>query len=500
MQSDIKINGICFDTLLAAYLLTSGNRNLGLNDLVFSELGYRMQPIEDLIGPSGKNQLTMDQVDINKVSWYACEDADFTLKLALKLRPEIDKIADDGLLKKIELPLIPVLANMEQAGIKLDKAFLKKLDQNLSKKIKDVEQKVYKLTGQEFNIASPIQLKKILFAQLNIDTKGLKKIKTGISTAAGELEKLKDRHPIIPLISEFREYSKLQNTYTQTLAGQADQNNRIHTSFNQTIAATGRLSSSEPNLQNIPIRTELGREIRKAFVAEPGYSLISADYSQIELRVIASLANDPKMIASFKKDEDIHRRTAAEINKVDINEVTRDQRYAAKEVNFGVIYGLGSVGLAQRTGITRAEAKEFIEQYFNLYPKVKDWLDQTKKLAAKNGYVETLLGRRRYLPEIHSGVQMIKAAAERMAVNAPIQGTGADLLKLAMIKINDELPKISPKSRILLTVHDEVVLEVPDSEIDKVSAFVKTIMENIYTLKVPIKTEIHVAKNWGDCK
>jgi DNA polymerase-1 len=500
MQQDILLQGIDFDTLLAAYLLTSGARNLSLDDLVFAELGYKMQPIEDLIGPKGKGQLSLKNVPVEQVSWYACEDADFTLKLAEKLKPQLKEIADLGLLEKLELPLIPVLAEMEKTGIKIDKKFLSQLNQKFSRKIKTLEEKIYKLAGREFNVASPLQLKEILFDQLNIDTKGLKKTKTGISTAAGELEKLKDRHPIILLISEFREYSKLRNTYTATLAGEADERSRVHTSFNQTVTATGRLSSSNPNLQNIPIRTDIGREIRKAFVAGHGKKLISADYSQIELRTIASLAGDEKMIAAFKKDEDIHARTAADINKIEIKDVSRQQRRAAKEINFGVIYGLGSTGLAQRAGISRDEAKEFIEKYFNNYPQVKKWLDETKKLAADKGYVETLLGRRRYLPEINSGVQMIRAGAERMAVNAPIQGTAADLLKLAMIKIHQNLPKVSQETKMLLTVHDELVLEAPDQDVAKVAKFVKESMENIYTLKVPIKTEVNSANNWGDCK
>ncbi|HLD27551.1 MAG TPA: DNA polymerase I, partial [Patescibacteria group bacterium] len=500
MRQNIFLQGIAFDTLLAAYLLTSGTRNLSLDDLVFAELGYKMQPIEDLIGPKGKDQLSLRDVPLEQVSWYACEDADFTLKLAEKIKPQLKEIADLGLLEKLELPLIPVLAEMEKTGIEINKKFLAQLNQKFGRKIKSLEEKIYKLAGQKFNVASPLQLKEILFDQLNIDTKGLKKTKTGISTAAGELEKLKDRHPIILLISEFREYSKLRNTYTATLAGEADEHDRIHTSFNQTVTATGRLSSSNPNLQNIPIRTDVGREIRKAFVAGRGRKLISADYSQIELRIIASLANDEKMMAAFKKDEDIHARTAADINKIEIAEVTRQQRRAAKEINFGVIYGLGSTGLAQRAGISRDEAKEFIEKYFNNYPRVKKWLDQTKELAARDGFVETLLGRRRYLPEINSGVQMIRSAAERMAVNAPIQGTAADLLKLAMIKIHRDLPKVSQETKMLLTVHDELVFEAPDKDVAKVIKFVKDSMENVYTLKVPIKTEVNFADNWGGCK
>jgi len=501
MQNDIALQGIGFDTLLAAYLLTSGNRNLNLDDLVFSELGYQMQPIEDLIGAKGKNQLSMAKVPLAQLSWYACEDADFSLKLYHQLKPRLEQMSNLGLLGQMETPLIPVLAQMEQNGIKIDVDFLKVMDKKFSQKIKMIEKKIYHLAGKEFNIASPLQLKKILFEKLNISTTGLKKIKTGISTAAAELEKMRGLHPIIDSISEFREYSKLQNTYIKALPKLVDpKTNRVHTSFNQTIAATGRLTSSDPNLQNIPIRTAIGREIRKSFVAAEGYRLISADYSQIELRVIASLANDKKMIDAFKKGEDIHARTAANINNIEIKNVTSQQRRAAKEINFGVIYGLGHVGLAQRTGLSREEAKNFIEQYFTIHPEIKNWLDNTKKTAHQLGYVEDLFGRRRYLPEINSGVQMIKAAAERMAVNMPIQGTAADLLKLAMIKIDQQLPRFSPAAKMLLTVHDELVLEVPEKEVEPVGQFVKNIMEQIYKLRVPIEVSLHSAKNWGDCK
>ena len=301
MQNDIVIEGIEFDTLLAAYLLTSGNRNLGLDDLVFTEFGYQMQPIEELIGKKGKNQLSMNDVPLSQLSWYACEDADFTYKLYQKLKPELIKISDVGLLQKMEIPLIYVLAEMEKNGVKIDVNFLKKMKVKFTRKIKSLEEKIYQLAGTEFNIASPLQLKEILFDKLQISTAGLKKTKTGISTAAPELEKMRGRHPIIDLISQFREYSKLQNTYIRALPKLVNpKTDRIHTSFNQTIAATGRLTSSNPNLQNIPIRTEMGKEIRKAFVAKKGYRLISADYSQIELRVIASLADDKKMIEYFK--------------------------------------------------------------------------------------------------------------------------------------------------------------------------------------------------------
>lgn len=500
-QVGIKLQGIEFDTLLAAYLLTSGNRNLSLDDLVFSELGYQMQPITDLIGPRGKKQSSMLDVPLEKLSWYAGEDADFTFKLYKILKPRLEKISDLGLLQKMEIPLIPVLSQIEKNGVKINVNFLKEMNKKFSRKIKSLEEKIYKIAGIEFNIASPLQLKEILFDKLEISTDKLKKTKTGISTAAQELKKMRDRHPIINLISEFREYSKLQNTYIKALPKLVNQKtNRVHTSFNQTIAATGRLTSSNPNLQNIPIRTDIGREIRKAFIAERGFRIVAADYSQIELRVIASLANDKKMINYFKNSEDIHTRTAANINKIDLKEVSKQQRRAAKEVNFGVIYGLGSTGLAQRTGITRPEAKIFIEKYFSIHPEIKNWLDKTKELAHELGHVETLFGRRRYLPEINSGIQMLRAAAERMAINMPIQGTAADLLKLAMIEIHEKLPEVSFKSKMILTVHDELVFEVPESEVDKVSKFVKNIMENIYQLRVPIEVDISSAKNWGDCK
>ena len=497
---DLKMNGLEFDTMLGAYLLSSGSRGLSLDTLVFAELAYKMQSIEDLIGKKGKGQLTMDLVDPAKVAWYSCEDADFTFKLKNKLETDLEKSGNLGLLKKLEMPLVPVLATMENNGIKIDIKKLNELDTWLSAEIKKLETKIYKLAGQEFNIASPKQLQDILFNVLNISSLGIKKTKTSLSTAADELEKLKDAHPIIPLISEFREYSKLQNTYTQTLPLLIDEHNRVHTSFNQTGTATGRLSSSEPNLQNIPIRTELGKKIRHAFIAELGFKLIAADYSQIELRIIASLADDKAMIQSFINNEDIHRRTAAGVLDKPLAEVTPEERRNAKEINFGIIYGLGANGLAMRTGLSRADAKKFITAYFDLHPQIKNWLDNTKVIAAELGYVETLFGRRRFLPDITSGVSFIRASAERMAINAPVQGTAADLLKLAMVKIADELPKISPRSKMLLTVHDELVLETPEDEAETVAQKVKEIMENIYLLKVPIKVEVGIADNWGDCK
>jgi DNA polymerase-1 len=416
-----------------------------------------------------------------------------------KLEPQLRESKLLDVFYKIEMPLIEVLAEMEINGILLDSEYLNDLAKKLRRRVKNLEEKVYKLAGEEFNVASPIQLKKILFDKLGIAQKGLKKVKTGISTAASELEKLQGQHEIIDYIIEFRELSKLLNTYLEALPALADKKTgRIHTSFNQTITATGRLSSSDPNLQNIPVKTELGREIRRAFVAPRGRRLISADYSQVELRVIACLAHDEEMMKIFSRGEDIHRATAAKIFNVPLDEVTDDQRRAAKEVNFGVIYGMGVHGLAWRKKISRQEAKDFIDKYFEIFHKVKDYLEKMKEVAADRGYVETLFGRRRYLPEIHSGVQQVRAGAERMAVNHPIQGTAADLLKIAMIEVFRELKKKSPDSKMVLTVHDELVIESPVVEVDSVAKIIDAKMEKIHKLFVPLNVDTKVGNNWAE--
>ena len=496
----IELKNIYFDTLVAAYLLSRTSRGLKLDDLAFSELGYRMQSIEELIGPKGKNQLTMLDVAPEKISYYSCEDADCTWQLYKKYKKELEGEEIYDLFEKIEMPLVKVLADMEIEGIKIDTKFLKDLEKKFDKRLKELRAEIHELAGKEFNVNSTVQLKEILFTDLEISTQGIKKTKTGFSTAASELEKMKDRHPIINLIFEYRELNKLQSTYVVGLLKEVDDQDRIHTSFNQTVTATGRLSSSGPNLQNIPIRTELGREIRKAFIPKRGFSLLAADYSQIELRVIASLANDDKMIESFNKGEDIHARTAAEINNKDISEISPSERRAAKEVNFGVMYGLGARGLAQRTDLDFNEARNFIDQYFILYEEVKNFLDSTKEQAHQDKFVETLFGRKRYIPDIDTKMPMLRAAAERMAINMPVQGTAADLMKMAMIRLNGELKKISSQTRILLQVHDEVVLEIPEKDIDKISKKVKDVMESFYQLKVPIKVDVSVGKNWGVCK
>lgn len=500
-RNGIKLAPLSFDSMLASYLLNPGTRQNSLEALAFTEFGYEMMPITALIGPKGKNQLPMESVSVEKLSWYSCEDADFTWRLVERLRPKLETAEIKGVFEKVEMPLVPVLTDMELAGIKVDTDYLSDMSKTMRGNLKKIEQQIYEIAGQEFNINSPLQLKEILFDKLKISTQGLGKTKTGVSTAADELAKMKDRHPIIALISQQRELAKLLSTYIDALPELVNKTTgRVHTSFNQTVTATGRLSSSNPNLQNIPIRTDLGAEIRKAFIAERGFSLISADYSQIELRIIASMAKDESMMTSFNNGEDIHTRTAANINGVSIDQVTPKMRRAAKAVNFGIIYGLGYVGLSQSEGIPRQEAKEFIEKYFTIHRSIKDWMDNTKELAHAKGFVETLLGRRRYFPDINSSNQMLRSQAERMAINAPIQGTAADLMKLAMIKVHTELSQVSVKSRLLLQVHDELVLEVPQEETEKVAKFLKETMENVYKLSVPIVVDIGVGKNWGETK
>jgi len=496
----LELKGIVFDTMIASYLINPGSRQHNLDGVVFTELGYQMQPITDLIGKKGKDQITLKEVAPEKVAWYSGEDADFTWRLVKPLTEQLEEKNNLGLLQKIEVPLIPVLAAVEKNGIMIDTAFLKKMSQTVDNDLIELEKKIHHLAGAKFNIASPLQLKEILFNKLKISSQGLGHTKTGISTAADELEKLKGQHKIIDSIIKFRELAKLKSTYLDALPKLVDRSGRIHTSFNQTITATGRLSSSEPNLQNIPIRTKLGQQIRQAFIAPRGFKILSADYSQIELRIVASLAGDKKMIESFKKNEDIHTRTAAEINQVPLAEVTKEMRYAAKAVNFGIIYGQGPHGLASGTGITYGQARDFIDRYFEVHHEIYNYLEQTKELARKNGYVETLFGRRRYLPEINSTIQPIAAGAERMAINHPVQGTAADLMKLAMIKIHQELETISPKAKMILQVHDELVFEVPQNDLEKVAEFVCQAMEKVYKLRAPIAVEVEAGENWGELK
>lgn len=496
----ITLSGVNFDTMVAAYLLNAGSeRNLDLNSLAFKEFSYQMQPIEDLIGPKGKKQITLAEVPLDKVAWYSAEDADFTLRLKDKLEPQLKKEKLLELFNDIEIPLISVLAQMEHWGVKIDDKFLGQMGKRLNKELKEISAKIINLAGQDFNIASPKQLKEILFDKLKISPHGIKKNKTGFSTAAAELEKMKGEHPIIDLIVDHRELSKLLSTYIESLPELINkQTGRVHTSFNQTVTATGRLSSSDPNLQNIPIKGDLGKELRQAFIAETGNVLISADYSQIELRIAAHIAEDDKMKGVFARGEDFHRATAAFVFGVKPKDVTPDQRRQAKEVNFGILYGMGVWGLSERTGIPREEAKFFIDKYFSEFSALANWIENIKEQVKKNGEVFTLLGRRRKIPEINSGVAQIRAQGERMAVNLPIQGTAADLMKLAMIKVAAQLPGVSSKSSMILQVHDELVFEVPESDVDKVAKFVKAEMEGALKVSVPIVVDVKQGKNWGE--
>jgi DNA polymerase-1 len=503
-NAGIKVAGVNFDTMIAAYLLDPGSHGLSLDKLALAYFGYEMQSIEELIGKKGKAQLTMDQVDINQVSWYAGEDADYTYRLKQVLRPLLVQQRLLELFDNIEMPLVPVLQEMETNGVKLDLDFLVKMKKQVATRIKELEKKIYQAAGEKFNVASPKQLKEILFDKLEISANGIKKTKTGYSTAVGELEKLRGRHEIVDHLFEFRELSKLQSTYIVALPKLiSPKTGRIHTSFNQTITATGRLSSSNPNLQNIPVKTDLGRKIRQAFITDFGFKLMAVDYSQIELRIAAHLSGDKKMIESFKNNEDIHTRTAAEINGVELDQVTKSMRRSAKAINFGVLYGMGTYGLAKTAEIPMEDAADFLERYFELYHELKDYIEETLEQARQNEFVETMFGRRRNLPEINSSVPMLRNSAARMAVNMPMQGTSADMIKMAMIEVLKFCKQKNTDEKIIkliLQVHDELVFAIKEEYIKEFSKEIKKIMENVVKLKVPVKVDIKVGDNWGELK
>ena len=493
----IKLAPIFFDSMVASYLLHPTGRSHSLDNLAFVELRHQMVPITDLIGPKGKKQLSLSDINKDRVADYAAEDADYTLRLTKKLSKELEKEGFAQLMRDIEMPLVPVLADMEENGIKIDAKFLLNMSKEVGTDIAKLEKNIFKESGTKFNVASPKQLKEVLFEKLDLSTKGIGKTKTGFSTAAGQLEKMVDAHPIIPLIMQHRELSKLKNTYLDALPELVNKKTgRVYTNFNQTRTSTGRLSSSDPNLQNIPIRTELGREIRKAFVPDKGSVLVSADYSQIELRVAADFSGDKNLIKIFKDGLDVHTSTAAFMNEIDENKVTPEIRRSAKEVNFGVLYGMGARGLAQRTGMSQERAKEFIDKYFETFKGVSNFIKETIALAKSRGYVETKFGRRLQLLDINSGVGQVQAAAERLATNMPIQGTAADIMKMAMIAIYEGLNKVSPKSKMLMQVHDELVFEVPVKDEAKASKFIQEEMESVAKLKVPLVVEVNSGSNW----
>ena len=495
----INAHGVEFDTMIASYLLNPGTRQHNLDALAFTELGYQKITKEDLLG-KGKERIKFVDIKIERLFNYSCEDADFTYRLAKKLLPELKRQKLYKLFNEIEMPVVYVLVDIEMNGIKIDINFLNELSKKVNKKICKTEEEIYKQSKIKFNIKSTQQLRVILFEKLEIPTENISKTKTGFSTAADELEKLKDLHPIIRLIQKYRELVKLSSTYIESLPKLVNpKTGRLHTSFNQSVTATGRLSSSEPNLQNIPVRTELGREIRKAFVANKGNKLLALDYSQIELRLAAHMSNDKKMIKAFRDGADIHRMTAAEINQVSLEDATAEMRRQAKAVNFGVLYGQGPRGLAQGADIPYWRAKEFIEQYFKSYKDIKKFIDRTIDQARKNGYAETLFNRRRYLPEINSSMAQVRKAAERMAINMPIQGTAADMIKIAMIDVHNFI-KNNSNIKMLLQVHDELLFEVRESEVEKSANEIKNIMENAVKLRAPVVVDVKAGNNWGEMR
>ncbi len=492
-EHGIEVKKLTFDTMIAAYLL--GEKSLSLKALAFGRLGIEMTPINELIG-SGAKQISMSQVEISRAADYACADADITGQLARLLEPELHQQGLWPLFAQVELPLVPVLISMERNGIALNKELLRQMSHRLGERLLKLEAAIYNSVGHRFNINSPQQLGPVLFEELRLPPAG--KTKSGYATGASVLEELRGTHPVIELILDYRQLAKLKSTYIDALSGLCNpKTGRLHTSFNQTRTATGRLSSSEPNLQNIPVRGELGRDVRRAFIAPDGFRLLAVDYSQIDLRVLAHLSQDPGLVSAFKQDEDIHAATAVRLFGVEAARVTPEMRRLAKTVNFGVIYGMSGYGLEQATELTREEANQFISSYFEKYPGVKCFLEATKKQARKLGYVQTMLGRRRYLPEINSPNRQIREAAERMAINMPVQGTSADIIKVAMVRLYRELDKCRLRSQLLLQVHDELIFEVPDEELAQMLKVVPQIMATAVEFSVPLKVDIKTGGNWG---
>ncbi len=492
----ITVNNFYFDTMLASYVIDPDQKH-GMDDLSQKYLKYKPIPLSELIGAK-KDPSKIFDVGLDDLSAYAAEDADVTYKLYEKLSKELEKEGLNKVAYEIEFPLVSVLEDMEREGVNVDKPALKSLSKDLQILIDNYTQKIYETAGEKFNINSPQQLQKILFDKLGL-TAG-KKTKTGYSTDARSLDALRGAHEIIEFILDYRQITKLKSTYADSLPNLINPlSGRIHTSFNQTVASTGRLSSIDPNLQNIPIRSELGKEIRKAFVPrDKNHVLISADYSQIELRILAGICGDEGLLKAFKRGEDIHRSTAALVFMVKPEEVTPDMRRKAKEVNFGILYGIGPFGLKTRLGVTQSHAKEIIETYFNTFKRVKNYMDDSVMKAREKGFAETICGRRRFLLNINSSNRVVRQFEERVAINMPIQGTAADMIKLAMIKIHDELGKRKTKTKMVLQVHDELLFDAHKDEVDELKPLIKEIMENALPMNVPILVETGVGDNWLD--
>lgn len=494
----VEIPNVVFDTMIAAYLLKPEARSYKEDYLSLEYLAYQMQPIEELIGKRGKNQKTMAEVPIDQVTPYAAEDADIALQLTGILRDKLQENALDKLFKEIELPLIHVLAEMEYSGVYVDRDFLQKMSDDLQQELERLEDQIYAAAGKEFNINSPQQLSTILFEDLGLPP--VKRTKTGYSTNAQVLTELQKLHVLPGMVLDYREVAKLKSTYVDALPALIHpETGRIHSSFNQTVAATGRLSSSDPNFQNIPIRTEQGRAIRHAFVPENEEdSILAADYSQIELRLMAELSGDDTLTRAFQNQEDIHTATAAVIFDVSPENVTPDMRRKAKVVNFGIMYGAGPYRMSNELAISVEEGRELIDNYFKKYPGINQYITRTLAEARENKYVSTLLGRRRYLPDIDAANRNVRESAERAAINMPIQGTAADMIKLAMIQVQREMEHRNMKSRMTLQIHDELVFEVAADELEALRKLVKEIMEGALSISVPIRVDIGVAKDWYD--
>lgn len=493
----VRVKGPLFDTMLAHYLLNPELRH-GMDYLAETYLKYKTVPIEDLIGPKGKKQASMRTVPIEQIKEYAAEDADVTLRLKHYFAPLLKQEGLESLFFEMEMPLIYVLAEMEATGVKLDTNALKQSSEVLSQQLTALEESIYDLAGQSFNINSTKQVGEILFDKLKLDEKAKKTKTGGYSTSEEVLEKIRGKHPIVDKLLEYRGIKKLLSTYIDALPALIHpETGKIHTSFNQAVTATGRLSSTNPNLQNIPVRDELGREIRKAFIADDDDCIFfSADYSQIELRLMAHLSNDPHMVEAFCSGADIHAATAAKIYGIPVEEVTSDMRRKAKTANFGIIYGISVFGLAERLSIPRAESKELIDSYFQTYPRIKEYMEESIRVAKEKGYVETLFKRKRFLPDINSHNAIVRGYAERNAINAPIQGSAADIIKLAMIRIHQRFEAEHLKSRMILQVHDELNFNVRKEEFDRVKEIVLDCMEHVLQLRVPLIADCGEGKNW----
>jgi DNA polymerase-1 len=495
LKYGVKMENLGFDTMIAAYLL--GEKALGLKPLAFSKLGIEMTPIGNLIG-TGAKQISMAWVDIRRVVEYACADADIANRLSKLLEVELKDQGLWELFTMVEMPLLPVLLRMEANGVALDTSRLREMSWGMGEKAAKVESEIYSCVGHAFNVNSTQQLGAVLFEELKLPP--TKRTKSGYSTDASVLEGLKGAHPVIELLLEYRQLMKLKSTYVDALPALIDPNTeRVHTSFNQTGTTTGRLSSSDPNLQNIPVRTEEGRQVRRAFIAEKESSLLlAADYSQIDLRVLAHLSQDPRLLAAFAQDEDIHATTAAQVFGVPLSGVTPDMRRLAKTVNFGVIYGMSEYGLEQATELSRQEAAQFIQAYFEKYSGVREYLAATKRDAAEKGYVQTVLGRRRYIPEINSSNAQVRMAAERMAINMPVQGTSADIIKVAMIELQRGMDRKGLEAKMILQVHDELLFELPQEEVEELRQLVLRIMPEALKLSVPLKVDVKTGRNWDE--